>query len=108
MEDIGVRVERGELITGIMCKKSMGSGGGGLIHTIWEEWGPTAARDFVSQVQWLLNYWLLHHGFTIGISDTIADDGTMGEINDTITKAKADVKEVVDLARRASSRCSPG
>ena len=29
-----------------------------------EEWGPTAARGFISQVQWLLNYWqgltLLH------------------------------------------------
>ena len=108
VEDIGVRVERGELITGIMCKKSMGSGGGGLIHTIWEEWGPTAARDFVSQVQWLLNYWLLHYGFTIGISDTIADDGTMRDINDTITKAKSDVKEVVGIYQKGELEMQPG
>ena len=40
VDDVGVRSKRGELITGIMCKKSMGSGGRGLIHTIWEEWGP--------------------------------------------------------------------
>ena len=108
VDDVGVRVERGELITGIMCKKSMGSGGGGLIHTIWEEWGPTAARDFVSQVQWLLNYWLLHHGFTIGISDTIADDRTMQTINDTITKAKSDVKEVVAIYQRGELEMQPG
>ena len=86
----------------------MGSGGGGLIHVIWEEWGPTAARGFISQVQWLLNHWLLHHGFTIGISDTIADDGTMREINDTITKAKADVKEVINLAQKGELEMQPG
>lgn len=79
-----------------------------MIHVIWEEWGPTAARGFISQVQWLLNHWLLHHGFTIGISDTIADDGTMREINDTITKAKADVKEVINLAQKGELEMQPG
>ena len=108
VEDTGVRIEKGELITGILCKKTLGSGGGGLIHVIWEEWGPTAARGFVSQVQWLLNYWLLQHGFTIGISDTIADDGTMNSINDTITKAKQDVKEVIALAQTNALELQPG
>ena len=108
VEDTGVRIERGELITGILCKKTMGSGGGGLIHVIWEEWGPTAARGFVSQVQWLLNYWLLHHGFTVGISDTIADDATMHSINETITKAKNDVKDVIRLAQKGELEMQPG
>jgi acetyl-CoA acetyltransferase len=36
----------------------------------------------------------LRCGFTVGITDTIADDATMQAINDTITKAKMDVKEV--------------
>ena len=110
--DLDFRVERhgrrgsrrGELITGILCKKTMGSGGGGLIHVTWEEWGPTAARDLVSQVQWLVNYWLLHHGFTMRHLDTIADDGTMRTINDTITKAKSDVKEVIALAQERRAR----
>ena len=79
-----------------------------MIHVIWEEWGPTAARGFISQVQWLLNHWLLHHGVTIGISDTIADDCTMREINDTITKAKADVKEVINLAQKGELEMQPG
>ena len=108
VEDTGVRIERGELITGILCKKSLGSGGGGLIHVIWEEWGPTAARGFVSQVQWLLNYWLLQHGFTVGISDTIADDATMHSINETITKAKMDVKAVIQLAQNKELEMQPG
>ena len=62
-----VRIEQGELVTGTLCKKTMGSGGGGLIHVTWEEWGPIAARGLISQTQTLVNYWLLH-GFTVGIA----------------------------------------
>ena len=108
VDDTGVRIERGELITGTLCKKTMGSGGGGLIHVTWEEWGPTAARNLVSEVQRLVNYWLLHHGFTCGIIDTIADDGTMRTINDTITKAKSDVKAVIKLAQNGELESQPG
>ena len=75
---------------------------------IREEWGPTAARGFISQVQWLLNYWLLQYGFTVGITDTIADDTTMNTINDTITKAKFDVKEVINLAQKGELEMQPG
>ena len=85
VEDTAVRIEQGELVTGTLCKKTMGSGGGGLIHVTWEEWGPIAARGLISQTQTLVNYWLLHHGFTVGIADTIADDETMFSINNTIT-----------------------
>ena len=33
--DTQVRIENGELLSGILCKKTMGSAGGGLVHTIW-------------------------------------------------------------------------
>ena len=108
VEDTAIRFERGELLTGILCKKTLGSGGGGIIHVIWEEWGPTAARSFISQLQQLVNYWLLGYGFTIGISDTIADDRTMRTINNTITKAKQDVKEVIGLLQSGKLELQPG
>ena len=108
VDDTGVRIEQGELLTGTLCKKTMGSGGGGLIHVTWEEWGPIAARGLISQTQTLVNYWVLHHGFTVGIADTIADDETMFSINNTITKAKADVKEVIKLAQNNELELQPG
>ena len=108
VEDTAVRIEQGELVTGTLCKKTMGSGGGGLIHVTWEEWGPIAARGLISQTQTLVNYWLLHHGFTVGIADTIADDETMFSINNTITKAKTDVKEVIKLAQNNELELQPG
>ncbi|CAI5984210.1 unnamed protein product [Closterium sp. NIES-65] len=108
--DTVVRVEQGEVLAGILCKKSMGSAAGGLVHTIWcvrlgllccgvaswgEEVGPDAARKFLGHTQWLVNYWLLQQGFSIGIGDTIADASTMETINETIAKAKDEVKELI-------------
>ncbi|GJZ31514.1 RNA polymerase II largest subunit, partial [Tanacetum coccineum] len=46
------------------------------------------ARKFLGHTQWLVNYWLLQQGFSIGIEDTIDDASTMETINDTISKAK--------------------
>lgn len=53
------------------------------------EHGPEAARAFLSQCQYLTNHWLLQHGMSIGIGDTVADYATMQAINETINKVIA-------------------
>ncbi|KAG6556309.1 hypothetical protein Mapa_002251 [Marchantia paleacea] len=106
--DTVVRIEKGELVCGILCKKSLGTSGGSLIHVIWEEVGPDAARKFLGHTQWLVNYWLLQQGFSIGIGDTIADSATMEKINDTIAKAKSDVKELIKQAQEKQLEAQPG
>ena len=73
-----------------------------------EEVGPDAARKFLGHTQWLVNYWLLQHGFSIGIGDTIADAGTMKKISDTISKAQDDVTELIKEARDNKLEPEPG
>lgn len=73
-----------------------------------EEVGPDAARKFLGHTQWLVNYWLLQNGFSIGIGDTIADAATMEKINETISKAKNDVKELIKLAQEKQLEAEPG
>ena len=82
-------IQDGELLTGTICKKTVGASGGSLIHVIWMEHGPEAARAFLSQTQYVTNYWLLQHGMSIGIGDTVADDRTMLIINETINRVRA-------------------
>lgn len=102
-----VLIERGELLTGTLCKRTVGTGGGGLIHVIWEEHGPAAARSFLNQTQLLVNYWLLQHSFSVGIGDTIADEATMHTINNTILSAKARKHSARRAAGAARSRLPP-
>ncbi|CAM6128982.1 unnamed protein product [Calypogeia fissa] len=106
--DTQVRIENGEVLAGILCKKSLGTSGGSLIHVIWEEVGPDAARKFLGHTQWLVNYWLLQQGFSIGIGDTIADSKTMEKINDTIAQAKVEVKELIKKAQDKQLEAQPG
>jgi len=86
--DTKVRIEKGEVLSGILDKSTLGTGGGSLIHVIWLEHGHEATRNFMDSVQAVVNTWLLTHGFSIGIGDTIADQATMEHIQKTISSAK--------------------
>lgn len=77
-----------------------------LVHR--EEVGPDAARKFLGHTQWLVNYWLLQQGFSIGIGDTIADAATMEKINETISTAKNAVKELIRSAQDKDLEPEPG
>ncbi|XP_058185181.1 DNA-directed RNA polymerase II subunit RPB1-like isoform X2 [Rhododendron vialii] len=106
--DTRVLIEKGELLSGTLCKKTLGPSGGSLIHVIWEEVGPDAARKFLGHTQWLVNYWLLQEGFSIGIGDTIADSATMKTISGTISQAKTQVRELIRLALEKKLEAEPG
>lgn len=79
-----------------------------LLFWCREEVGPDAARKFLGHTQWLVNYWLLQNAFSIGIGDTIADSSTMEKINETISKAKNDVKELIRKAQEKKLEAEPG
>ena len=106
--DSQVIVESGELITGTFDKKSLGASAGSVIHVTWEECGPTATKDFIGSTQWLVNSWLLQRSFSIGIGDTVADQDTMMAINETIAKAKSDVKVLIEKWQTKSLEQQPG
>ncbi|KAK3424808.1 hypothetical protein EUGRSUZ_F01570 [Eucalyptus grandis] len=106
--DTQVRIEKGELLSGTLCKKTLGTSTGSLIHVIWEEVGPDAAQKFLGHTQWLVNYWLLQNGFSIGIGDTIADAATMEKINEAISSAKDEVKRLIKETQENKLEPEPG
>lgn len=54
------------------------------------------------------NYWILQNGFSIGIGNQIADAATMEKINETISKAKYEVKELIKAAQDKQLEAEPG
>ncbi|ORZ39137.1 hypothetical protein BCR44DRAFT_125950, partial [Catenaria anguillulae PL171] len=97
--DTRVIVEDGELIAGIVCKKTVGTAAGGLVHVSWMEHGPEAAKALLNGCQTIVNYWLLHNGFSVGIGDTVADDATTDLINKMIYDARQRVNEIIAEAQ---------
>ena len=106
--DTKVIIEDGELVAGILCKRTVGSSANGIIHTIMNEHGPETAKGFFNGTQVVVNHWLLQNGFSIGIGDTIADRSTMEAINDTIAHAKREVNKIIQKAQTDTLEVLPG
>ncbi|KAI9145322.1 hypothetical protein BKA69DRAFT_1121705 [Paraphysoderma sedebokerense] len=106
--DTKVIVEDGNLLAGIVCKRTVGTSGGGLIHVIWNEHGPEVAKNFFNGCQTIVNYWFLQNGFSIGIGDTIADHQTMDTVTETIKRAKEEVSKIIIAAQEDKLECQPG
>jgi len=59
-------IENGELMTGIICKKTVGTSGNSLVHIIAMERGPEIAKQFYGDIQKVTNNYLLVEGHSIG------------------------------------------
>ncbi|KAF9544636.1 beta and beta-prime subunits of DNA dependent RNA-polymerase, partial [Agrocybe pediades] len=106
--DDGILIENGELIFGIVEKKTVGASQGGLVHVVFREKGPEATRQLFSGLQKVVNYWLFHNGFSIGIGDTIADSATMAYITQNIAERKANVANIIEDATHDRLKAAPG
>lgn len=94
--DETVIIKRGELLVGSLSKPIVGSTRGSLIGCIWIDYGPEATNNFLSYSQRIVNYWLLLHGFTVGIGDTIASPKILQEIDEKIVNTKREFYKILE------------
>ena len=106
--DTKVLVENGRLLSGILCKRTLGTSAGSLAHIVFMECGHDIAGKLYYHIQLVVNNWLMLEGHSIGIADTIADQTTYETIQATIKKAKNEVHKVIERAHRDDLEPSPG
>ncbi|KAK5100604.1 DNA-directed RNA polymerase II core subunit rpo21 [Lithohypha guttulata] len=106
--DEDVIIQQGQLVLGMLAKKHVGAGAGGVIHLIFNQNGHEAAMAFFNGAQVVVNYWLLHNGFSIGIGDTIPDPGTVQKVQNAVSKQKAIVEKTTQLAYNNKLEPLPG
>lgn len=92
-----VHIYRGVLYEGVITK-SIINGQNGIIHTLYMDYGEDVCVQFINNVQFVSNGWLLHHGFSIDISDCVATK--QQEIQNVTTRcfmeAKAYEEQTID------------
>jgi len=93
--DTKVLVEDGELLSGIVCKKSLGASAGSILHIVALEMGHEEAGLFYGHIQTVVNNWLLLEGHSIGIGDCIADQDTYINIRRAIRKARVSLFNII-------------
>ena len=65
-----VTVFRGEILSGRLCKQTVGSTSSGIVHVLWKK-SPWAAAKFVSDAQRLMMQWLRKDTVCISILDCL-------------------------------------
>jgi len=106
--DCKVVIQNGELLSGIVCKKTIGASSGSLLHLLWLDEGPEGCRNFLSYLQKMVNQWLTHNGFSCGVADIIANDATLLNVEKTLKQAKVEVRSILADAQRGKLETQPG
>ena len=87
---INGQIKQGTFDKGIFTKTSQG-----LIHTICNDLGNMRAHDFINDLQKIVTYVLLVEGFSVGISDMIADEATNRKIKSVISERKTEIEHLM-------------
>ena len=94
-DEDNIEVINGNLITGKCSKAVTGTSGGSLVHIIQNDLGRNSTKRFLTEIQGVTGTWLMKNGFSVGIGDCLPDSKTKDYINNTISKAKANVKNII-------------
>lgn len=106
--DTVILIEKGELIQGTVCKKTVGNPSGGLVHLITNEYGCNTTMHFFNNTQKIVNQWILLSGWTVGVSDIISDEATSIKIRETMQETKQSVNKILKDAQLGKLECQPG
>jgi DNA-directed RNA polymerase II subunit RPB1 len=80
-----VVVRGGELLSGRLCKETLGMASGGIIHAVCRSTvGLDGTGRLLSDLQRVVNYYIMTRGFSIGISDNIIPTDLQQSIDDMI------------------------
>ncbi|KAK4891305.1 DNA-directed RNA polymerase II core subunit rpo21 [Elasticomyces elasticus] len=110
-EKKGLLVQNGELVMGRFVKKIVGASQGGVVHYIFNDngpEGPAAAVTFFNAAQRIVCYWLLHHGFSVGIGDTVPGPEMAAEIEVAIQTEKDQLADLVKQVENNELDTLPG
>ena len=69
--------------------------GVGIVHSTYNDFGSGAAVNFIDSLQNTIEAYLISSGFSVGLSDLVADDETLATMNDIVQKRKKEIDEIV-------------
>lgn len=96
--DVGERrvvIRHGILMAGTLCKKTMGTSPGHIIHTLVKDCGNDLAAKFLGDAQRLLVDYMLIRGFSVGVGDCLMSDSTHAKVVGSINRSLAYVDEML-------------
>jgi len=81
LQDQEVEIKRGILSKGMLDSSVFSKN---LIHIMYNDYGPDATIDFIDALQAMMSQYLMNSGFSVGISDLVADAVTKKKFTEAI------------------------
>jgi len=83
-----ILIRHGELLTGRLCKATLGPVSGGIVHILAKDWGYQEAAEFISNSQRVITQWLTHYyGFSAGLEDCVVPKEVHTKVKNIISRA---------------------
>jgi DNA-directed RNA polymerase beta' subunit len=90
-----VRIREGHVQEGVMDKGIFAKPSKGIIHVTYNDYGPQTAVDLIDNMQNTMESYLVLNGFSVGISDLIADEQTKARMEEEIQKRKKEIGDIM-------------
>jgi DNA-directed RNA polymerase II subunit RPB1 len=91
-----LEIKNGKIIRGVFDKNVLGDTTRGLLHRITNDYSNTRSYKFIDDFQNIITEYMKLRGYSVGISDLIADKDTNDAITKAITQKKIEVKSLID------------
>ena len=90
-----VRIREGQILEGIIDKDIFSKPSKGIIHTVFKDYGSTDTVNFIDSMQNTIEQFLVYNGFSVGVSDLIADEETRKQMEEVIKKRKMAIEDTL-------------
>ena len=89
-------IQNGKINRGQFDKGVLGGSSKGILHRILKDYNNEKCHHFIDNLQGIITEYMKTTGFSVGISDLIADEDTNDKINSTILEKKKEVSNLID------------
>lgn len=104
-EEFTVIIREGVFLEGALDKSTLGSAHGSIIQILNKEYGPDITSNFIDNIQFLGNAWLLIYGFSIGLEDCmITSEKSILAIKDTLTQCYTKAQGIEETTQNPGIR----
>jgi DNA-directed RNA polymerase beta' subunit len=90
-----VKIREGQVIQGIFDKDIFSKPSKGIVHVTYRDYGPTDTVNLIDSMQNTIEQFLVYNGFSVGISDLIADEDTRKQMEEVVKKRKAAIENIL-------------
>ena len=90
-----VTILEGDVLEGQFDKSIFSKASKGIIHMTYNDYGSKQTVDLIDTLQNTMEQFLVYNGFSVGISDLIADASTKEQMNEKIQEKKSQIETIL-------------